>query len=45
MITEFIKDRKVLNIALLLYAVFLVYKIGAEAVNLARHKSALDKIK
>lgn len=42
---EFIKDRKVINIALILYVVYLVYKIGAEAVNLARHKSALEKIK
>lgn len=41
---ELLKDRKFINLALILYAVFITYKIGAEAVNLARHKSAYEKI-
>lgn len=41
---ELLKDRKLINLGLILYAVFIVYKIGAEAINLARHKAAVDKI-
>lgn len=41
---EILKDRKLINMALILYAVYIAYKIGAEAVNLARHKAAVEKI-
>ena len=41
---ELLKDRKFINLALIMYAVFIAYKIGEEAINLARHKAAAAKI-
>jgi len=41
---DFLKDRKLINLALIMYAVYIAYKIGEEAINLARHKAAVEKI-